>query len=383
MATPSLGPDAEALLARLVELERRLDKQEAELRALRGSDDAGPSIVKRPDQPPATTDRRHFVRTAAAAATGAVAGAALLAEASPASAANNDALIIGSVVNAGTAPTGLAVGGTDVSYGVGVTDNGLNTAPPGFSALLGHAKSTAFTQAVLGLAEGSADAVVGTANGGRGVFGSSQVNTGVEGRSVSSIGVAGLSTGGVGGEFEGHAAALRVDVGSLTAPPARTDSHFPGELDPDVNGNLWYCAVAGSPGGWRKLAGPATAGSLHVLASTIRVYDSRPGFDPPGGTKGQLGANQQRTVDCKIGSAAPAGAAAVLANVTIVSASALGFLAAFKNGITWPGNSTINWDHPGQTAANNAVVALDTSARFQVRASNPVDYIVDVVGYYQ
>jgi hypothetical protein len=372
MATPSNGSDAAALLARLAELERRLDQQEAELRSLRTSDDASTPRLERPNQPAAATDRRHFVQAAAAAATGAVAGAVLLTDASPAVAASGDALVIGNSANTGTGPTGLSVTGTDVSYGLGVTDNGLSAAP-GFSALLGHAKVKAFAQAVLGVAEGFADAVYGAAAGGRGVTGTS----------ASSAGVFGSSSGFVGGDFVGHRAALLLEVGSATAPLARSDAHGAGELDTDVDGNLWFCVINGSPGAWRKLAGPATAGSLHVLASTVRVYDSRPGFDPPGGTKGKLGANQQRIVDCKVANAVMAGAVAVLANVTIVSASGGGFLAAFKNGITWPGNSTINWDHPNQVAANSAVVALDASAQFQVRASNPVDYIVDVVGYYQ
>jgi hypothetical protein len=96
-----------------------------------------------------------------------------------------------------------------------------------------------------------------------------------------------------------------------------------------------------------------------------------------------LGTDQERVIDCKLGDAVPAGATAVFANVTIVSASNAGFLAAFKNGTDWPGNSTVNWDRLGQVVANSAVIALDASAMLKVRSRNPVDFLIDVIGYYR
>jgi hypothetical protein len=371
MAARSNGSAAPALLARIEQLERQLEHQGRELRALRERVVVSPAP---PVDEAATPDRRHFVRAAAAAATGAVVGgAALLADASPAAAADGNSLVIGDAGNTGTHATGLAVTGKNAGYGLGVTDNGLASVPAS-PAVFGHAQGTNFTTAVLGLAQGSSTGVAGAGDTGVGVFGSSQV-----------VGVLGASTIGLGAIFSGGSAALRLDnnKASPPAPPARSDAHNAGELEPDKDNSLWLCVTTGTPGSWRKLAGPTTAGALHVLPSTIRVYDSRPGFAPLGGTKGTLGANQQRVVDGKLGGAVPAGASAVLANLTIVSASGSGFLAAFKNGIAWPGNSTLNWDHAAQVAANSAVVALDASAQFQVRASNPVDYIVDVVGYYR
>lgn len=362
--------DAPALLTRLAALERRVAEQEAELRSLRAGDGVSPASPASAEAPAGTTDRRGFVRAAAAAAAGAVVGGAWLADAAPAAAADGGPLVIGSSSNSGTQATGLAVIGTAAAYGVGVTDNGLASLT-GFPAVLGHARSQNFFIGVLGLAELASTGVEGRAVNGIGVVGSSVGGTGVSAFSTNGIGV--LATGG--------RAALRLNAIG-TAPPSRSDAHFAGEIESDQNNDLWYCAASGSPGTWRKLAGPGTAGALQVLASTQRVYDSRPGFNPPGGTKGPLGTGQERPVDCKVGSAVPAGAVAVLANVTIVSASSRGFLAAFKNGIAWPGNSTINWDHFDQVAANSAVIALDTSAQFRVRASNPTHYIVDVIGSY-
>ena len=64
-------------------------------------------------------------------------------------------------------------------------------------------------------------------------------------------------------------------------------------------------------------------------------------------------------VDAKQGGAAPAGATAVMVNLTIVSQSPAGFLSAFRNGVAWPGNSSVNWERQGQVIANSAVVAVD------------------------
>src|SRR5262245_56531071 len=129
---------SEALAAKVAELERRLEAQEAELRVLRARDRLTSPEAR------ATSDRRHFVRAAAAAAAGAVAGgAALLADATPAAAADGSNLIIGSSVNTGTQATGLAVTGDQAAYGLGVTDNGLASLA-GFPGVLGHAKGTNF-----------------------------------------------------------------------------------------------------------------------------------------------------------------------------------------------------------------------------------------------
>ena len=51
--------------------------------------------------------------------------------------------------------------------------------------------------------------------------------------------------------------------------------------------------------------------------------------------------------------------------------------------VVWPGKSSINWERPGQVIANSAVVAVDPSALFRVRASFATDVIIDVVGYYR
>jgi len=117
------------------------------------------------------------------------------------------------------------------------------------------------------------------------------------------------------------------------------------------------------------MGGRATAGQPSVLPSTIRIYDSRNGFAPLGVTKGQLANGAVRVIDTTFGGAVPAGASAALVNLTVTNTSPAGFLALFANGISWPGNSSINWDHANQSIANLAVVALDATAKLQARVN--------------
>ena len=48
-----------------------------------------------------------------------------------------------------------------------------------------------------------------------------------------------------------------------------------GEVVHDTNGDMWVCVAAGSPGTWRKIAGPSASGAFHVLELAVRAYDSR------------------------------------------------------------------------------------------------------------
>jgi hypothetical protein len=150
-----------------------------------------------------------------------------------------------------------------------------------------------------------------------------------------SAGVLSVSSIGVGVEV-GAAGKAQLLLRPDTAPPLqRTDAHEAGEIifggAPDLS--LWVCIESGSPGKWRKLAGPSTAGTFHPL-SPGRVYDSREAAPAPGA----LSTGQNRLISVAdrrniTGGAVaqtnfvPAGATAVAANVTIVSASGAGFVA--------------------------------------------------------
>jgi hypothetical protein len=172
---------------------------------------------------------------------------------------------------------------------------------------------------------------------------------------------------------------------SLKTPPLqRTDAHIVGEID-NVDGDIWTCVAAGTPGSWRKLTGPAAAGSLHLLASPKRVYDSRPPEPPIAiAPKLPLAAGATRTIDCTLNaSGVPAAARGLLLNVGVVSASGAGFLSVTPGGTGFTGTSTLNWNGPGVAIANGVTVGAGAGATIDVYAgAGGTDFFVDVFGYY-
>ncbi len=199
---------------------------------------------------------------------------------------------------------------------------------------------------------------------------------------------------GVGGRFSGGRcdAHLGDQEFLAKAPSARnhTNGHAVGELALDAaTGNLFMCVVAapaGQVGTWRKITGPATAGALHVLPTPVRVYDSRPGNPPVAvGPKTPLAAATPRTCDLKANSSGvPAGATAVLVNLVATGTTGVagGFLSIYRNGIAWPGTSSLNWSGPGQNVAVTTLTAVDASAVCNLFANVVTDVVVDVLGFY-
>ena len=137
----------------------------------------------------------------------------------------------------------------------------------------------------------------------------------------------------------------------------------------------------GTDGKWRKLAGPDTAGALHLLASPKRVYDSRPGEPPAIDPKSPLTPNVARTIDPKANSSGvPAQARGVLVTLTVPSLAAGGFATVWPSG-AWPGTSNINFG-PNQTIATTTVVGLGPGATFLVQSNVATNVLIDIVGYY-
>jgi hypothetical protein len=147
----------------------------------------------------------------------------------------------------------------------------------------------------------------------------------------------------------------------------------------------WWASIAQSPfvGHWRKLAGPSSAGQLHVLPVPVRVYDSRHGEAPtfvlP---KFPTTPNETRVIQTTANySGVPLNANAVLVNLTITGPQTHGFAAAWATG-TWPGTSSINFA-AGQDVAGTTVVGCGPSSSIQIMSNTVTDFLVDVIGYYQ
>jgi hypothetical protein len=198
-------------------------------------------------------------------------------------------------------------------------------------------------------------------------------------------------TGAVLSAFD-HAGELHLSgplhlAGTGPAAPARTDPHPVGDLIEDANGDLWLCVQAGTPGTWRKIGGPATAGALHILDRTTRVYDSRPNTQPAAiGLKTRFDDGDTRTLDATAnGSGVPSDAIAVMINATATNTNPGGYFSFWKNGVAWPGNSSLNWSQANTTVATTTVVAVGPGATFQARMLGPggADLVIDLIGYYR
>ena len=171
-------------------------------------------------------------------------------------------------------------------------------------------------------------------------------------------------------------------VGSgVVPPPIQAKTHFQGEIIMDVNEDFWACVAGGNPGTFRRLTGPQDAGSLRVLATTTRIYDSRPGTQPPTGNKGKFTDHQQKTIDAS--DAVPSGATAVMINATATNTNPGGYFAFFVG--SWPNNSSLSWGTANNTVAVTTVVKLSASRTFVARCEGAggADLIVDVIGFYR
>ncbi len=182
-------------------------------------------------------------------------------------------------------------------------------------------------------------------------------------------------------------------VGTRTTPPtADTYYHNHSELVADDGGNLWHCVTQGTPGTWRRLSGALTAGAL-VPLTPVRVYDSRKNNAPT--PNGPISTGQQRVIPVKDGrdvdtnavtevDIVPAGATAIVYNLTIVDMVGGGFLSVAPGDTASLGASTINWGPSTDGAlANSSTVKLDGNRQLKVfGGGGSTDFIIDVLGYH-
>ena len=264
---------------------------------------------------------------------------------------------------------------------------------------------------------------------GVGVRGNAGSGTGVEGNATSGVGVKAKATEGVGlaassdlgfavDAVSGGAGAIRGSGGvyaiaAMTsarsnlylqpdngqpgnpipkvAPLSRIDEHQVGELE-NVDGDLWWCVQAGSPGIWRKISGTSVAGGFHPVTPG-RVYDSRQANPAPGA----LTAGDHRTVSVadrrdaltdsgdvvEVGFV-PAGATAVTANVTITRTVGSGYLVCNPGGNETVGASTINWSSDNQDIANGITLTLNDQRELTIIAggNGATHFLIDITGYY-
>ena len=128
-------------------------------------------------------------------------------------------------------------------------------------------------------------------------------------------------------------------------------------------------------------SGPVIAG--YYTLTPCRVIDTREADGLYGGPA--LAAGATRSIPLAGRCAIPPEADAAAFNVTVTQPTAPGFLTLYPLGVAAPLASTINYG-PGQTRANNAIVALGSGDSITVasgQSSGATHFIVDVVGYFR
>lgn len=413
---------------RLARIEALLEEQQRQIDELRAENDrlraraeppAPIAAAPDPDAPSSSAIGRRRLLIGGATA-GAAAVAAAIASPTPAAAGNGNPLVLGAPNNDATATTGLSttLGSDPAVAAFKVTTTGAGRAIEGVSGPGSFAIGVGgFSTSGTGVYGGSnltgvwgqsvnEIGVYGASDNSIGVYGAGTKDAGVFGQSASASGAVGISDSaagvfgqstkaagmsavsseGPGLQASGALANLRLSSpGSRSAPTADTVAHVAGDVVTDAGGNLWVCVAAGTPGSWRKLAGPATSGTLHLLPAPVRIYDSRAGSTPDQGPKTPFAPNSTRMFDCKVnGSGVPAGAAGALITVLLVNAFAgSGNMTVWANGVARPASNTMVWGGTAGRFTGSATTALDASARIQVHCSARTDLVLDVVGFYR
>lgn len=195
-------------------------------------------------------------------------------------------------------------------------------------------------------------------------------------------------------EFADH---LRFNLSSGYAHPADRPNKSSTEgtltaFHSALGKSLWYCSSGGTPGSWRKVAGPGTSGAFHAI-STARIYDSRmsqAGRIVHGSTRQVIAKDKLDPTTGTVLShdVVPFRATAITYNLTVTSTVGSGYLAVEPGDVSTPGGSIINWANSGVTVANASVIKLDdgNGQTINVFAGGVVGssahFVVDVTGYY-
>lgn len=131
-----------------------------------------------------------------------------------------------------------------------------------------------------------------------------------------------------------------------------------------------FCSAGASILGMEVGYIPPAQAFVPYTGNQPRVFDSR--------TTTKFGAKEERVIDLST-ALIPTARAAVI-NLTATETDGAGFLAAFKNGITYPGNSSVNFSGAGATIANGVVCPM-ANGKIKVRTGPAGSHvIVDVIG---
>jgi hypothetical protein len=173
-----------------------------------------------------------------------------------------------------------------------------------------------------------------------------------------------------------------------TMPTASVLNYGPGSIVP----NAVTVKVSGD-GSFNVFAQTST----HVVIDVMGYYANTSGTPDGGGFQGiapkRLMDTRERLGGSRFASggvaslavtgsgAAPAGAVAVVLNVTVTGTAGPGFLTVWPNGLARPTVSNLNYV-AGQTRANQVTVKVGSGGAVSIFAQTATDVVVDIMGWY-
>jgi hypothetical protein len=333
---------------------------------------------------PSSTSRRYLLGKGVLVA--AAATAATLANATSASAADGDLLVIGDEAQTAQSPTEILANGFAGGSVFVVNDTPYPITDATYEAALSGRSSNRSGVHAFSDAPGAYGAV-GISSQGIGVFGWHSASTG-----TPAPGVLARSDLGVGVLARGNVADVQLDGNGFLwfskpgLAPNPTGFGGRGAIARDAAGGLWYCYEDGK---WRELAGPTTGGAFHPI-TPVRVYDSRAAAPMPG----TLAPNSNRLISVKDGRGqagnvtavdiVPVRATAITYNVTATGTTGPNFLAVVPGDAPSFSTSSLNWAG-GYDIANGGTVKLDANRQVKVFLGDQAGsshVILDVTGYY-
>ncbi len=122
---------------------------------------------------------------------------------------------------------------------------------------------------------------------------------------------------------------------------------------------------------------------LYVSLAPVRVLETRPGAGQTNYAGPKPGPHTEIDVIVGMKFGVPIfTASAVTANVTIVDATAPGFVSTWPGGSSQPLASTLNAERAGQIVANAATIGMGNPSAFRIYTDGGSHLIVDISGYY-
>ena len=130
----------------------------------------------------------------------------------------------------------------------------------------------------------------------------------------------------------------------------------------------------------QPLPKPGPASTFHAV-TPVRLLDTRNAIGV--GTRTPVAAGGTLRLKLPAGKPVPAGATAVVLNVTVTGAKAAGYLTAYPDGTPRPTASNLNWTK-GETIPNQVIVPVGTGGTVDLynHSSGTTHVIADVAGYY-